>query len=61
MAPSQIIYINEKSILQIHLLDGSVFEYYQVPQNVYENTIKTHDGGKEIIKKLSKKYRYDSV
>lgn len=54
-------YDNEIKILQIEFLDKSIYQYYEVPENIYNDFMQSESKGKFAHKYILFQYRYEQV
>jgi hypothetical protein len=54
-------YDSDNAILEIEFKDGAVYEYYEVPQYVYDEFITADSHGKYAHKNIYKVYRYERI
>ena len=54
-------YDSANMILQIQFLNGGVYEYYGVPENVFREMMKAESKGKFAIRYIYNSYRYKRV
>lgn len=54
-------YDSESNILQIQFMNNQVYEYYNVPQKVYDEFMKAQSKGKFAIQNIYYSYKYQNV
>lgn len=54
-------YDSKQMILQIQFLNGGVYEYYGVPENIFTQLMKAESKGKFAIRHIFNSYRYKRV
>lgn len=54
-------YEESSSTLEVEFLDGSVYQYFDVPQNVYEGLKSASSIGGYLAKVIKGAYRYSRV
>ena len=58
---ARISYDNTSSTLEVEFLNGSIYQYYVVPQNVWEDFKSAGSKGQFIHQHLKGLYRYARV
>jgi hypothetical protein len=48
-------------ILQVEFLNGSVYQYYDVPKDIYDKLLKADSKGRFFNANISFRFRYESV
>lgn len=54
-------YDSTHKVLQVEFLNGSIYQYYNVPENVYNELMQASSKGKYFNSKVSFSYKYESV
>ena len=54
-------YDERLQLLQIQFVDGSMYEYYDVPKNIYIDLITASSAGKYFHKYIKDVYRYSKI
>lgn len=58
---ASIGYDSESQILEIEFLNGGVYQYFDVPERVYEGLIAADSHGKYLAANIKGTYRYSKV
>lgn len=58
---ARISYDSSSSTLEVEFLNGSVYQYYSVPQNVWEDFKSAGSKGQYIHQYLKGQYRYARI
>lgn len=58
---ARISYDSSSSTLEVEFLNGSIYQYYDVPQNVWEDFKSASSKGQFIHQHLRGQYRYARV
>lgn len=48
-------------VLQVEFLNGSIYQFYDVPENIYKNILKADSKGKYFNCNVSGRFRYECV
>ena len=54
-------YDSESQTLEIEFLKGSIYQYFDVPQNVYEEMMVADSQGKYLAQNIKGVYRFSKV
>ena len=55
---SWISYVKEENKLYIGFKNGSIYEYYDVPEKVFDNFMKANSKGKFLWSDIRDKFKY---
>ena len=58
---SSVGYNLSQMVLGIHLNDGSIYQYFNVPQSIYTNLMSASSHGKYFHTNIQHNYRYTRV
>ncbi len=58
---ASIGYDSESETLEIEFLNGSVYQYFDVPEHVYEGIMSADSHGKYLNANIKGNYRYSKV
>ena len=54
-------YDSANETLEIAFLNGSIYQYFDVPQSIYEEIMSADSHGKYLAYQIKGKYRYSKV
>jgi hypothetical protein len=54
-------YDSNSQTLEIEFLNGSIYQYFDVPQHIYEELIDADSHGKYLAANIKGHYRYSKV
>ena len=54
-------YDAESAVLEIEFLNGSVYQYFDIPLHVYEELMSTGSAGSYLAKNIKGHYRFSRV
>lgn len=54
-------YDHESQTLEVEFIKGSVYQYFDVPQNVYDEFISSGSKGQYLARNIKGNYRYARV
>ncbi|MBP1646456.1 MAG: hypothetical protein H6Q16_2034 [Bacteroidetes bacterium] len=54
-------YDSESQTLEIEFLNGSIYQYFDVPEHVYDELISADSHGKYLAHQIKGYYRYSKV
>jgi len=54
-------YDSNSETLEIEFLNGSIYQYFDVPEHVYEELMSADSQGKYLAYQIKGKYRYSKV
>lgn len=58
---ASIGYDEATSTLEVEFLNGSIYHYYDVPHNEYQNLMQAESHGKYLAAHIKGRYRYSRV
>jgi hypothetical protein len=56
-----IAYDPEEAVLEVGFLNGGAYQYFDVPEDVYEDFLNSESKGKFLFKHIKNKYSYRRV
>lgn len=54
-------YDSESQTLEIEFLNGSIYQYFDVPEHVYDDLMSSDSQGKYLAHQIKGNYRYSKV
>lgn len=58
---ASIGYNKVSQTLEIEFLNGSLYEYYDIPDNIYDELMSADSQGKYLAQKIKKIYKYKQI
>ncbi len=58
---ASIGYDNESETLEIEFLNGTLYQYFDIPEHIYEELISADSHGKYLAQNIKGNYRYSKV
>lgn len=58
---ASIGYDSKSQTLEIEFLNGGIYQYFDVPQHIYEDLMNADSHGKYLAYQIKGKYRYSKV